>query len=198
VDLGSGRYRSSDVYLSVMPLNFIEAREGIRYFAGDAGQPFWSDNENDAAALFCAGDVGELSVRWNPFLARYLCLFNSENPLGIHMHTAKRPWGPWSERPVMVFDPGFREDPNDPCSGAGYGRFMHIPWNVALCDHVQDDMFTPGSFRDNEWGGGYGPYQITRFTSGVRGRSSNLYFVMSTWNPYSVMLMTTTITADLL
>jgi hypothetical protein len=93
----------------------------------------------------------------------------------------------------MVFDPGVLADPSNPCSGAGYGRFMHIPWNVRHCDQVQDDMF--GGIRDNEWGGEYGPYQITRYATGDPS-FSQIWFTMSTWNPYQSMLMTAIITKD--
>lgn len=196
---GSGRYRSSDVYLAVMPLGNIETGAGIKYFAGRRGlTALWSSQESDAEALFCAGCVGELSVRWNPFLKRYLALFNSDNPRGIVLHSAMTPYGPWSKEPVMVFDPGFLERPDDPCSGAGYGRFMHKPWsddpNDIKCDYVHDDMF--GTWREKEWGGEYGPYQITNYATGVEGQYTQIYFTMSTWNPYQVMLMTTRITTD--
>ncbi len=192
---GSGRYRASAVYLSVLPLDALERLQPIRYLAGSGT---WSFDEDDAVPLVCAGDVGELSARWDPFLGRWLLLFNSGNPRGILMYSAPQPWGPWTSDPVMIFDPGVRADPNDPCSGAGYGRFMHIPWSQMVCDRVQDDMFTPGSFRDNDWGGEYGPYQITRYATGVAGQSSQIWFAMSTWNPYQVMLMTTEIGVDLL
>jgi hypothetical protein len=112
------------------------------------------------------------------------------------MRSAPQPWGPWTSQPVMVFDPGALTDPNNPCSGAGYGRFLHIPWNVRHCDQVQDDMFD--GFRDNEWGGEYGPYQITRYATGSPANFSQIWFTMSTWNPYQAMLMTATITQDLL
>ena len=88
----------------------------------------------------------------------------------------------------MIFDPGALQDPNNLCSGVGYGRFMHVAWNRRKCDHVQDDMF--GSWRDDEWGGVYGPYQITRFTKPNGEDSARIFFTMSTWNPYQSMLMT--------
>jgi hypothetical protein len=53
----------------------------------------------------------------------------------------------------MVFDPWFLENPNDPCSGAGYGKFIHISWADRRCDHVQDDMWRQGGYRDNETAG---------------------------------------------
>jgi hypothetical protein len=185
---GTGRYRASDIYLAVTPLKSIETMQQVQFFSGSAATPAWSTNEDDAVPLFCAGDVGELSVRWNPFLARYLAMFNSGNPRGILLHSSPTPWGPWSAAPVMVFDPGVLADPANPCSGAGYGRFMHIPWNVRVCDHVQDDMF--GSPRNDDWGGEYGPYQITRYATGDRDKWTRIYFTMSTWNPYQSMLMT--------
>ena len=188
---GSGRYRSSDVYLAVLPISGLPDRTGIKYFAGDDKNVRWSDSEPDATALFCSGSVGELSVRWTDPVGRYLAFYNGDNPGGILMHHARNPWGPWSPRPVMAFDPGNPDNP-DPCAGAGYGRFMHVSWNVAHCDNVQDDMF--GIQRDNEWGGVYGPYQIPSYATPERGGAVRVYFVMSTWNPYQVMLMTATIT----
>jgi hypothetical protein len=190
---GSGTYRSSSIYLAVLPLAQIETGAGLRYFSGSATAPVWSPNEADAAPLLCAGDVGELSVRWNEPLGRFLALFNTGNPRGIVMHSAPSPWGPWSSRPVMVFDPGRLSDPNNPCSETGYGSFMHVSWKDRQCDHVQDDMFAPGAFRDDEYGGEYGPYQITRYTKALSNGNCELYFVLSTWNPYQVMLMRTAI-----
>ena len=182
---GSGRYRSSDVYLAVMPLSNIETGVDVKYFTGRSGlNPTWSSQESDAVALFCAGCVGELSVRRNPFLNRYLALFNSNNPRGIVMHSAATPYGPWSKEPIRVFNP------ND-----GYCKFMHVSWKDKNCDYVHDDMFNTG-YRINDYGGEYGPYQITRYATGEEGQWTQIYFTMSTWNPYQVMLMTARITSD--
>lgn len=185
---GSGRYRSSDVYLSVVPFAQLEPGPfDVRYFAGNRQSPHWSRHEEDATPLFTGGSVGELSVRWNQPLQRYLATFNADNWRGIHAHSARAPWGPWSPTPVMLFDPSFLEDPDNPCSGDGYGRFMHVPWNSRRCDHVQDDMF--GSSRDDEWGGEYGPYQIANYARAGNG-GAQIYFTMSSWNPYQAHLMT--------
>lgn len=185
---GSGRYRSSAVYLAVFLLKEAENFGGLRFFAGGSS---WSWNEADTAPLFCSQDVGELSVRWNPVLRSYLALFNSENPPGILMHSAPSPWGPWADAPVMIFDAAALQNSNDQCSGAGLGRFMHIPWNVRRCDQVQDDMF--GHWRNDEWAGTYGPYQITHFTRPIGEDAAQILFTMSTWNPYQSMLMTAVI-----
>ena len=44
--------------------------------------------------------------------------------------------------------------------------------------------------RDDEWGGEYGPYVISRFTTGANGKC-RIYYTMSTWNPYQVVVMRT-------
>lgn len=187
---GSGRYRSSDVYLAVLPLSNIETGAGVKYFAGRSGlAPVWSSEESDAEALFCAGCVGELSVRRNPFLNRYLALYNGDNPRGIIMRSSATPYGPWSAEPVRVFN--VRD---------GYCRFMHQAWDEedgeSKCDHTQDNISPSGGMRDGESGGEYGPYQITKYATGVEGQWTQIYFVMSTWNPYQVMLMTARIASN--
>jgi hypothetical protein len=204
---GSGRYRASPAYLAVIDLEGllgsirlrrneglvelteINADSGpVRYFAGTGDNIFWSPNEWDAVPLFCTGDIGELSGRYNAIFNRYFLTYNSGNPRGITLRHAPHPWGPWSEG-YTIFDPGWGSGPNQPI-GAGYGTFMHIPWNVAHVDNVQDDAFLTGR-RDDGWGGEYGPYQITRFSTGEANQVCDLYYTMSTWNPYQSMLMCT-------
>jgi hypothetical protein len=73
---------------------------------------------------------------------------------------------------------------------------MHVSWAVKRCDHLHDDMF--GSSRANEWGGEYGPYQIAHMAKGSPKEVTQLYFVMSTWNPYQVVLMTTRLSIEVL
>jgi hypothetical protein len=207
---GTGRYRMSSVYLAVLPLANLDSLTDIRYFAGDDR---WSSEEREAAALVREGDIGELSVRWSPFLRRWLLLFNSLNPRGILMHSARHPWGPWSIEPVLVFDP-FQ---------SGYGKFMHAPGSNGIqYDHVQDNMFLPPPpptvtnndvhwmgcgqlpwnmvpnfpYRDDTPGGEYGPYQIPRYAGIGPGNTPQIWFTMSTWNPYQAMLMTALIPSD--
>ena len=71
-----------------------------------------------------------------------------------------------------------------PWDDGGYCNFMHVSYEDRNCDSVQD----PG--RDNEWAGEYGPYMIPSLARTHDGVTT-VYFVMSTWNPYAVMLMKT-------
>lgn len=115
----------------------------------------------------------------NP-LGLWLMLYNASSPRGINARVANNPWGPWSD-PVLIFDPSW--------PSLGYGNFMHIA-------DSDDGLSDPG--RCHEWGGEYAPYMIDRYTRAVSSGNPNalqaqVYFTLSTWNPYNVMLMTATI-----
>ena len=88
------------------------------------------------------------------------------------MRTADKPWGPWS-KPQIIFHPW---------DDKGYCHFMHAGSPHQPCDEVSDPK------REKEWGGEYGPYQFEDFATGD-GASTAIYFTMSTWNPYTVVLM---------
>jgi hypothetical protein len=57
-----------------------------------------------------------------------------------------------------------------------------MPWDYRNCDQLQ------GMGLQDVWGGEYGPYQFGDFATGGGG-STTIYFTMSTWNPYTVVLM---------
>ncbi len=178
VIFGSGVYRQSDIRLAFQPADSIESPTSLRYFAGlDAtGTPIWSSREQDAIPLFSHPYVGELSVTYNEFLHKWLLLYNSGNPRGINFRTAENPWGPWSDSKVLF----------DPWQDNGYCHFMHVSWQFQQCDNVND----PG--REYEWGGEYGPYQFEDLATG-NDSTTTIYFTMSTWNPYTVVLMKSTL-----
>ncbi len=187
VIFGSGRYRSSDVYLAVKPAAELDKPGGFLFYAGGLSWPQWSRAESSAVPLFgegCAGElVGELSVRWNPLLDAWTCLYNADWPAdrssvgGIVMRWARRPYGPWSNGDI-VFSV---ED--------GLGKFMHLP----NADHTQEGF---GVDRSADLAGMYGPYQIPQYSRRV-DNGVQINFTMSTWNPYQVMLMTVSIPVPL-
>lgn len=175
---GSGTYRQSNVKLAFQPVDQIEHKEAIRYFTGlnETRIPQWSADENDAIPLFDQPCVGEFSVTHNSLIDRWIMLYNCDAPRGINFRTATDPWGPWSE-PQVLFDPW--ED-------NGYCHFMHVDWNFDECDEVNDPN------RLYEWGGEYGPYQFGSLATGNQQKTT-IYFTMSTWNPYTVVLMKSTL-----
>ena len=174
VIFGSGRYRESDVYLAFQPASEIENPNAIRYFAGvdEPGEPLWSDDELDALPVFEHPCVGELSASFNTFIDKWILLYNCGQPRGITLRTAGFPWGPWTRSQILFH----------PWDDGGYCNFMHVNWQNQQCDSVHD----PG--RENEWGGEYGPYQFEHLATGD-DQSTTIYFTMSTWNPYTVVLM---------
>jgi len=177
---GSGEYRSSDVYLAWMPLEMIEDPATLRFFSGltgEGGTPVWSENEEDASALFDQPCVGELSVSWNPFLERWLILYNCHFTGGVSYRTAEAPWGPWSGDNLL-----FHPDLDD-----GFCHFIHVSWAEEVCDSISDP------FRWFTTGGVYGPYLIDRYSTGIEGEETTVYFTLSTWNPYNVVLMKSTL-----
>lgn len=174
---GSGRYRQSDVYLAFVAASGLGERTSLRFYAGlrANGAPAWSKREADAVPLLGHSVVGELSATWNGSLSCWLLLYNARRA-GIVYRTAKAPWGPYSPIDVLF----------DPWTDGGYCHFIHTSHEVRTCDQVHD----PG--RENEWGGNYGPYQIARFAQGDAA-AARVYFVLSTWNPYNTVLMTSTL-----
>jgi hypothetical protein len=174
---GIGRYRQDSVRLARVKVDRILDRAAIRYFRGlgDDGRSRWSAKEDDAVKLFRHNVVGEHSVAWCPSVARYVMLYNSTAPRGIAMRSAPQPWGPWSEVDIVF----------DPWKDKGYGRFMHeAGWFRSGDDGLSDPR------REGTFGGEYGPYLMPRYTTGD-SRGCRVYYTMSTWNPYQVVIMRT-------
>ena len=99
-------------------------------------------------------------------------------PRGILFSYSRTPWGPWSE-PQIIF--------NAARDGA-VGKFIHNPQAVpddGLAGPViGKGQANPGAVH----GGAYAPYVIERWTKAT-GPELYIYYVLSTWNPYVVVLM---------
>jgi hypothetical protein len=177
VMFGSGEYRNSSVYLAFQRGDQIEQRS-IYFFSGlnNSGEPAWTLDESEALPLFDQPCVGELSVSYNEFVQQWILTYNCEEPRGVNCRVSDNPWGPWSD-PFVIFDPW---DDN------GYCHFIHASWDYYNCDQVHD------SGREYEWGGEYGPYQFDQLATGTDGETT-IYYSLSTWNPYTVVLMKSTL-----
>jgi hypothetical protein len=178
---GTGKYRESDAYLAVVPEANFENGRGTRYFAGlDASAaPRWSERETDAVPIVRSGAMGDLSVTWCPDPGVWLMTYDSRPPgrRGIEFSYSPTPWGPWSA-PQLIFDPD-----RDP----GPGRFIHASPNDGLAGPV----IGPGAANPEAVrGSAYAPYVVERWTR-RQGNDLNIYYVLSTWNPYVVVLMKT-------
>ena len=180
---GTGAYRKSNAYLAVTPAESLTTGQGTRYFAGldAAGEPMWASDEARAVQLFDQPTIGDLSVSFVPQLGLWVMLYDAwpgrpDRPdAGIQLRTSPTPWGPWSAaesvlRPVE----------------AARGKLIHMA-------NTDDGLEWPikkfnGASRSSEQGAIYAPYVIERFTR-VEGDRLKLYYTLSTWNPYVVMLM---------
>ncbi len=179
---GTGPYRKSDAYLSIVPAAQFESGKGTQYFAGlDAsGAPTWSDKESDARAIVQNGTMGDLSVTWCKDLSLWLMTYDSRAPApaGILFSYSRTPWGPWSA-PQLIFNP---------IRDGAMGKFIHNPQSNpddGLAGPViGKGQANPGAVR----GGDYAPYVVERWTK-VQGSELSIYYVLSTWNPYVVVLM---------
>jgi len=179
---GTGKYRESDAYLSIVPVGQFEAGKGTRYFAGldAANAPTWSDNESDATPIVRDGTLGDLSVTWCKELGFWLMTYDRRTqPNGIAFSYSRTPWGPWSE-PQILFNP-VRDN--------AFGRFMHNPQRK-IDDGVEGPVLGQrnGVIAADVRGAAFAPYVVERWTK-VEGSELELYYAMSTMNPYVVVLM---------
>jgi hypothetical protein len=179
---GTGVYRKSDAYLSVVPAAQFETGNGTRYFAGldGSGAPTWSEKELDARPIVQNGTMGDLSVTWCNELGMWLMTYDSRDPAprGILFSYSRTPWGPWSE-PQIIF--------NAVRDGA-IGRFIHNP-DANPDDGLAGPAIGKGQANPQAVrGGAYAPYVIERWTK-VQGPELSIYYLLSTWNPYTVVLM---------
>jgi hypothetical protein len=179
---GTGAYRESDAYLAIIPVAQFESGTGTRYFAGlnPAGAPLWSESESDAKPVLKDGTLGDLSVTWCKDLGMWLMTYDRRTaPNGIAFSFSRAPWGPWSE-PQLLF--------NTVVNGA-LGKFIHNP-RAKPNDGLAGPVHMPRNEADPESiiGGAYAPYVVERWTK-VRGSELDIYYTMSTINPYVVVLM---------
>jgi len=186
---GTGRYRRSDAYLSIIPVTQFETGQGTHYFAGldAAGAPTWSGKESDATPVVKNATLGDLSVTWCKDLVLWLMTYDSRAPAprGILFSYSHTPWGPWSE-PQILF--------NEVRDGA-LGKFIHDP-RLKPDDGLAGPVIGAGQADPAAvQGGDYAPYVVERWTK-VQDNELNLYYCLSTWNPYVVVLMKSRLTVE--
>jgi hypothetical protein len=175
---GIGHYRESFPRLALAEAN--HPAEPWIYFAGwDAsGAPRFAHDEESSMPLFPDEEpqacVGEMSVAWAPHIDRWLMTYNCRGR--ILLRAARAPWGPWSQS-LVLFDKKAPES-----VGVLHRTCAHF---APPCD---DANVSPG-FGESVAGDPYGPYMIPRFFSSNAPGHERIVFTMSTWNPYTTVLM---------
>jgi hypothetical protein len=166
---GQGRFTPSNIY----------------FFAGvdEKGKPIWNaqwkDHGKAAVPLFQVHDdqgkpfydIGEISVAFDERTGMFYMVYQSQVDGGGIFFRYAPVNAPWNfSDPQKLYEPE-----------ADYGRFLHDP---SLGDGLND----PG--RD-ELAVVYGPYLIPQmFEYDAEKGIEKIFFTLSTWNPYTVVLMT--------
>lgn len=214
VIFGVGLYRGSNIYLSTIPADHFESgvdshgNSATRYLSGwDHGWPKWSQHESDAVPIVTDIDpanptVGNISAFYSRELGLWLMTFDSFNKAqpttnGAYLTYALHPWGPWA-KPQQIFNS---------CRDHALGTFMRYhyataalntcpaampPGNTATSGSSGPAGPTIGNQTKNDpqttRGGEYAPLMIERFTE-VEDNKLKIFYTLSTWNPYAVVLM---------
>ncbi len=198
---GVPRYRAGIPYLAYAPAASFADPKTWRFFTGldAAGGPQWvsydawmqgssllsSWNPPGSPELFAAKSssdrcVGEFSVTWNSVLKHWLMLYGC--PQGQLARIAPAPWGPWSA-PVAILTRGSDVDCRLVMTPAGCGSRRNY-WPVEASGKL-----VGGSF--------YAPFVLNRYTtaasSAAGSRAASIYWLVSTWNPYEVDVMESTL-----
>jgi hypothetical protein len=182
---GVPRYRASVPYLAYAPVESIADPATWRFFAGltPQGQPKWvsraewkpgPDKQIYTAATPADNNVGEFSITWNAPLRMWLMMYG-----GVSARVATAPWGPWSAA-TAILGPADHPGCNLHMVAEGCGNRRNY-W-----PKTASGKFVVGGF--------YAPYVLNRYTRAASGpRSATIYWTLSTWNPYQVYIMKTTI-----
>jgi Domain of unknown function (DUF4185) len=205
---GVPRYRASAPYLAVAPVNGLSDPVSWRYFVGrdENGEPQWTSldkwsrgatgdprpaawrppGQAEIFAPVADGErcIGEFSITWNPPLREWLALYNCQDAIRARVATA--PWGPWSAPTTIL----------GPADDLGCRLLMKAEGCGARRDYWPSQHIA-GKFMP---GGPYAPYVLNRYTTAADaaglGRVSTIYWIVSTWNPYEVTVMLTTLRED--
>ncbi|HEX6738070.1 MAG TPA: DUF4185 domain-containing protein, partial [Vicinamibacteria bacterium] len=187
------RYRGSVPYLAYAPPGALHDPPSWKFLVGlrADGTPSWTSEEvwkrgsqqpwvpPGQPELF-AGDrcLGEFSVTWNGALKMWLMLYNCY-PRGIVARVAHAPWGPWSDGTVILNE---KQD-GAPC------RLVMTPEGCG-----NQERYHGGN--KIQKGGLYAPFVMERYTTSVGSffggqRQADVYWLLSTWAPYQVVVMRT-------
>ena len=189
---GSGDQEHNQVYLAATPLQSLRQgdRSAVRFLSAitstaEGMQLSWSTEEADSTAIFTiehgegpglmslvphGWGFGEPLVHYNRTLGLWMATYNAARR-EIRLRVAEQPWGPWSDS-IVLFDPA-----HDYGNGPAYGRFVG--------DDKTDRLGGQGEL--------YGPYVLERFTRLLPDGRVQLYWLLSTWQPYTVVLMESTL-----
>jgi hypothetical protein len=177
-------------------------------------QPRFSTDATDAVPVYREDRliVNQTSVVHLPVFGRWVMIYGGRLPLwtrsrlptlnperamdayaGIVLRTAVHPWGPWSS-PVTVYNGNWRN-----VDGFCEIMFQSEAHRAVLAERVGDafvesscDPGAPVQLAAGDAGAEYGSAILPRFVQDTEDEAT-FQWLLSTWNPYRVVLMQTTI-----
>jgi hypothetical protein len=157
------------------------------YIGASSPAPIWTKDQAEAAPLllmqpheFRATEESidqaawQLSIKWIPAVERWVMLYGGgleafnldAYPKGIYMRQARVPWGPWSPPELILSEAELKAQ--------------------------EPELIADGQPASEEIGNLYTPNIIQQWTvNDSTNREANIYWNLSTWRPYHVILMKT-------
>jgi hypothetical protein len=164
-------------------------------------------------------DINQMSISWlGEPINRWLMLYGGGTPLdpngptttehagvpggSIAVRYAKHPWGPWSP-PEPHLMPG---DPSTPLALYGPGGWLYHPACVdaggLTCERTDPSRFLhlldpncAAPQPETDYGVLYGPNIIDAYTTRSSSDTLEVYWNVSTWNPYVTLFVHSTFSA---
>ena len=212
---------TSDIFLLHHSLNTMDGPGTSvnwqpRYFAGldSNDDPVWTNDQIFATPIIAEEEllqVLQFSIAWVEPIKRFVMIYSgrlprieADNTSGIYLRTAKHPWGPWSN-PKLIWNP-ITNGAYD-CPGIMYSEFA-AGKNCPKTDPYRPNWGPMDTINqcpnqspnpNGDFGVEYGVNILDNFTKpGLQINSAVIYWNMSTWNPYRVVLMKTKVDASVI
>jgi hypothetical protein len=212
---GVARYRQSIPYLALAPRGSFSAFETWSFYAGTGPTgPIWLTYAQwqsgwkgaqwtppANAEIYADGAspnnpttdercVGEHSATWNPALEVWILLYGCGGQQ-VEARTAPNPWGPWSAPTVVLSG---AQNPGLYCTLFWNPPSVNPPGPGAPCLNLTSQQTPALSF-----GYLYAPFVMNRYTEAATpqapapAKAATIYWLLSTWDPYQVTVMQTTL-----
>jgi hypothetical protein len=206
---GVPRYRASIPYMALAPRTTFDDPQTWLFFAGyEFGHPVWITRQKWESGHNAAGEwvpptgaeifaaepadercVGEHSVTWNAPLHAWLLLYTCV-PWVVEARFAPEPWGPWST-PIILLSAV--QDPGLNCTLIQNVNLITLTGCPSLTNEqvLASGTPWPGAF--------YAPFIMARYTQDAtppgpgQPKRATIYWLLSTWNPYTVVVMQSTL-----
>ena len=213
---GVARYRASIPYLALAPRKTFAAFTTWHFFNGvGPNGPVWlsygqwqngqngnqwappahaelyADSANPNGPFGDERCVGEHSATWNEPLHVWLLLYTCGGNV-VEARMAPKPWGPWSKPTTLL---NVNQTPVFKC------RLM---WNPPATNPPGPAAPCPASVVTQQpalltFGYLYAPFVMTRYTEAATpkapapAKAATIYWLLSTWDPYQVTVMRSTL-----